>query len=135
MFEDIFLPTPDFVSGDWASFTSGKLRPSMEYPTRSISRLLRREDSSRLPKVLGVRFFHRPSRSAVPLPPNTLTRTSFLPSLWISPGLVFSPRSPRCEVLSVIPWIRQNSPPDRPLAPNSLTSRWRSASQRGIFLV
>ena len=39
-------------------------------------------------------------------------------------GSVRSRLSPRCNVLSVISWIRQNSPRDRPLVPNSLTSRY-----------
>ena len=73
---------------------------------------------------------HGPSRSVVSLPPITLTRTSFLPSLWISPGLVRSRLSPRCNVLSLIAWIRQNSPRERPLVPNSLTSRWTSCRVR-----
>jgi hypothetical protein len=38
--------------------------------------------------------------------------------------------SPRCNVLSVIPWIRQNSLRARPLVPNSLTSRWTSCRVR-----
>jgi hypothetical protein len=60
----------------------------------------------------------------------TLTRTSLLRSLWISRGLVRSRLSPRCNVLSLIPWIRQNSPRDRPLVPNSPTSRWTSCRVR-----
>src|ERR1700688_3917408 len=84
----------------------------------------------RRPLANTTAIVHRPSRSAVPLPPITLTRTSFLPSLWISPGLVRSRLSPRCNVLSVTPWIRQNSPRDRPLVPNSLTSRWTSCRVR-----
>ena len=84
----------------------------------------------RRPLANTTAIVHRPSRSAVPLPPITLTRTSFLPSLWISPGLVRSRLSPRCNVLGVTPWIRQNSPRDRPLVPNSLTSRWTSCRVR-----
>ena len=58
------------------------------------------------------------------------TRTNLLPSLWISRGSVRSRLSPRCNVLSLIPWIRQNSPRDRPLVPNSPTSRWTSCRVR-----
>ena len=87
-------------------------------------------NSMRRPLANTTAIAHGPSRSAVPLPPITLTRTSLLPSLWISLGSVRSRLSPRCNVLSLIPWIRQNSPRDRPLVPNSPTSRWTSCRVR-----
>src|SRR5260370_34277491 len=70
------------------------------------------------------------SRSVVSLPPITLTLTSLLPSVCVSLDCVRSRLSPRCNVFSVIPWIRQNSLRARPLVPNSLTSRWTSCRVR-----
>ena len=109
---------------------NSRILPVPRPPDANCAASKSRLNSIRRPLANTTAIAHGPSRSAVPLPPITLTRTSFLPSLWISPGLIRSRLSPRCNVLSLIPWIRQNSPRDRPLAPNSLTSRWTSCRVR-----
>jgi hypothetical protein len=49
---------------------------------------------------------------------DVLTRTSHLPSLWVSLAL-----SSSLQRAQLIAWIRQNSPRGSPLVPNSLTRR------------
>jgi hypothetical protein len=67
-----------------------------------------------------------PSPSAAALLPITLILTSLVSSVRTSAHCSLSRLSPRCSVLSVIPWSRQNSLRDRPLVPYSATSRWTS---------
>jgi hypothetical protein len=106
------------------------LRPPEDFLGSAVTYLLITVSMTSQSLANTIAIAQGPSRSVVPFPPITLTRTNLLPSLWTSQGLLRSRLSPRCKVPSLIPWIRQNSPRDRPLVLDSPTSRWTSRRVR-----